>query len=218
MVARGGATSSLDGATCAAPSSPASSAGMVCCPAWGPTPPAAAATSSATGRGSSATAARSRSASRSMRGRSAGATAQGRGPDAVFTFADGRAVLRSSLREFLCSEAMHHLGVPTTRTLSLVATGGTVVRDMLYDGNQKPAGCGGVPGGAVLHPFRQLRDLRLARRGAARAPDRLHHRARLPNWPSMRRAAHIRWFDEVCPAHPRCWSRTGCGWASCMGS
>ena len=34
--------------------------------------------------------------------------------------ADGRAVLRSSLREFLCSEAMHHLGVPTTRALSLV--------------------------------------------------------------------------------------------------
>src|SRR6266567_368910 len=29
--------------------------------------------------------------------------------------ADGRAVLRSSIREFLCSEAMHHLGVPTTR-------------------------------------------------------------------------------------------------------
>src|SRR4051794_26929253 len=38
---------------------------------------------------------------------------------------DGRAVLRSSLREFLCSEAMHWLGVPTTRALSLVATGDT---------------------------------------------------------------------------------------------
>ena len=37
--------------------------------------------------------------------------------------ADGRAVLRSSMREFLCSEAMHHLGVPTTRALCLVATG-----------------------------------------------------------------------------------------------
>ena len=32
--------------------------------------------------------------------------------------ADGRAVLRSSIREFLCSEAMHHLGIPTTRALS----------------------------------------------------------------------------------------------------
>src|SRR5687767_9541997 len=37
--------------------------------------------------------------------------------------ADGRAVLRSSLRELVCSEAMHHLGVPTTRALSLVLTG-----------------------------------------------------------------------------------------------
>ena len=51
--------------------------------------------------------------------------------------ADGRAVLRSSLREFLCSEAMHHLGVPTTRALSLVATGEAVVRDMLYDGHPR---------------------------------------------------------------------------------
>jgi uncharacterized protein YdiU (UPF0061 family) len=49
--------------------------------------------------------------------------------------ADGRAVLRSSVREFMCSEAMHHLGVPTTRALSLVATGESVVRDMFYDGN-----------------------------------------------------------------------------------
>jgi uncharacterized protein YdiU (UPF0061 family) len=49
--------------------------------------------------------------------------------------ADGRAVLRSSVREFLCSEAMHYLGVPTTRALSLVATGESVVRDMFYDGN-----------------------------------------------------------------------------------
>jgi len=51
--------------------------------------------------------------------------------------ADGRAVLRSSLREFLCSEAMHHLGVPSTRALCLVATGEEVVRDMFYDGHAK---------------------------------------------------------------------------------
>lgn len=48
--------------------------------------------------------------------------------------ADGRAVLRSSIREFLCSEAMYHLGVPTTRALSLVTTGDDVIRDMFYDG------------------------------------------------------------------------------------
>ena len=49
--------------------------------------------------------------------------------------ADGLAVLRSSIREFLCSEAMFHLGIPTTRALSLSLTGDQVMRDMLYDGN-----------------------------------------------------------------------------------
>ena len=49
--------------------------------------------------------------------------------------ADGLAVLRSSIREFLCSEAMHHLGVPTTRALSLSLSGREVLRDMLYDGH-----------------------------------------------------------------------------------
>lgn len=48
--------------------------------------------------------------------------------------ADGRAVLRSSIREFLCAEAMHHLGVPTTRSLALCTTGEAVTRDMFYDG------------------------------------------------------------------------------------
>src|SRR5690554_19172 len=49
--------------------------------------------------------------------------------------ADGLAVLRSSIREYLCSEAMHHLGIPTTRALSLSLTGDKVLRDVLYDGN-----------------------------------------------------------------------------------
>ena len=48
---------------------------------------------------------------------------------------DGLAVLRSSVREYLCSEAMHHLGVPTTRALSLILTGEQVTRDMFYDGH-----------------------------------------------------------------------------------
>lgn len=59
---------------------------------------------------------------------------KGAGPTPYSRSADGRAVLRSSIREFLCSEAMHHLGVPTTRALSLVGTGEDVVRDMFYDG------------------------------------------------------------------------------------
>ena len=63
---------------------------------------------------------------------------KGAGPTPYSRTADGLAVLRSSIREFLCSEAMHHLGVPTTRALSLVTTGEQVVRDMLYDGNPRP--------------------------------------------------------------------------------
>ena len=60
---------------------------------------------------------------------------KGAGPTAYSRHADGRAVLRSSVREFLMSEAMHHLGVPTTRALSLVSTGDKVLRDMFYNGN-----------------------------------------------------------------------------------
>lgn len=63
---------------------------------------------------------------------------KGAGPTPYSRSADGRAVLRSSIREFLCSEAMFNLGVPTTRALSLVVSGEMVVRDMLYDGNPRP--------------------------------------------------------------------------------
>lgn len=55
--------------------------------------------------------------------------------------ADGRAVLRSSIREYLMSEAMFHLVVPTTRALSLSKTGEDVIRDIQYSGNpQKEQG------------------------------------------------------------------------------
>jgi len=60
---------------------------------------------------------------------------KGAGPTPYSRTADGRAVLRSSLRELVCSEAMFHLGVPTTRALSLVTTGQPVMRDLLYDGH-----------------------------------------------------------------------------------
>lgn len=60
---------------------------------------------------------------------------KGAGPTPYSRTADGLAVLRSSVREFLCSEAMFHLGVPTTRALSLITTGEWVRRDMFYDGN-----------------------------------------------------------------------------------
>ncbi|GAY49938.1 hypothetical protein CUMW_122910 [Citrus unshiu] len=62
---------------------------------------------------------------------------KGAGKTPYSRFADGLAVLRSSIREFLCSEAMHFLGIPTTRALCLVTTGKFVTRDMFYDGNPK---------------------------------------------------------------------------------
>ena len=60
---------------------------------------------------------------------------KGAGATPYSRHADGRAVLRSSVREYLMSEAMHHLGIPTTRALSLSFTGENVVRDMMYSGN-----------------------------------------------------------------------------------
>jgi len=60
---------------------------------------------------------------------------KGAGPTPYSRSADGLAVLRSSIREYLCSEAMHHLRIPTTRALSLSLTGDKVLRDVMYDGN-----------------------------------------------------------------------------------
>ena len=50
---------------------------------------------------------------------------------------DGRAVLRSSLREFLASEAMFHLGVPTSRAATVAVSEEQVWRDQFYDGHPK---------------------------------------------------------------------------------
>jgi uncharacterized protein YdiU (UPF0061 family) len=54
---------------------------------------------------------------------------KGAGRTPYSRFADGRAVLRSSIREYLCSEAMTALDIPSSRALSLVATGETVMRE-----------------------------------------------------------------------------------------
>uniref|UniRef100_A0A8C3TDY8 Selenoprotein O n=2 Tax=Chelydra serpentina TaxID=8475 RepID=A0A8C3TDY8_CHESE len=50
---------------------------------------------------------------------------------------DGRAVLRSSVREFLCSEAMYYLGIPTSRAASLAVSNDDVWRDQFYNGSVK---------------------------------------------------------------------------------
>ena len=51
--------------------------------------------------------------------------------------ADGKAVLRSSVREYIASEYMYNINIPTTRALSLVETGEPVIRDQFYNGNAK---------------------------------------------------------------------------------
>ncbi|MEN9933425.1 MAG: hypothetical protein RLZZ387_4 [Chloroflexota bacterium] len=128
--------------------------------------------------------------------------------------ADGRAVLRSSIREFLCSEAMHHLGVPTTRALSLVATGEHVVRDMFYDGNPRPE-----PGAVVCRVAPSF--IRFGNFEIFAARDDRSTLARLVDFtiardfpeiegdPADRRA---RWFAEVCARTARTiahWMRVG---------
>jgi uncharacterized protein YdiU (UPF0061 family) len=115
--------------------------------------------------------------------------------------ADGRAVLRSSLREFLCSEAMHHLGVPTTRALCLVATGDKVVRDMFYDG--RPAAESGAVVCRVAPSFVRFGNFEIT---AARKQPELA--ARLADWviethlPELAaisgKERYQRWFEWVC--------------------
>ena len=54
---------------------------------------------------------------------------KGAGPTPFSRRGDGRAVLRSAIREFLCSEAMHGLGIPTTRALCVTGSDATVWRE-----------------------------------------------------------------------------------------
>jgi serine/tyrosine/threonine adenylyltransferase len=54
---------------------------------------------------------------------------KGAGPTPYSRRGDGRAVLRSSIREFLCSEAMHALGIPTSRALCVIGSDAYVMRE-----------------------------------------------------------------------------------------
>ena len=128
---------------------------------------------------------------------------KGAGPTPYSRSADGRAVLRSSLREFLCSEAMHHLGVPTTRALSLVATGEQVVRDMFYDGRPRPE-----PGAVVCRvapSFIRFGNFEIfAARGEESLLARLIDFTIDRDFPELSQAEpdparrRIAWFEEVC--------------------
>jgi uncharacterized protein YdiU (UPF0061 family) len=139
---------------------------------------------------------------------------KGAGPTPYARHADGRAVLRSSIREFLCSEAMHHLGVPTTRALSLVATGEQVMRDMFYDGHPRPE-----PGAVVCRvspTFIRFGNFEIfaARRDLATL-ERLVDFTIARDFPEIEGDAatrRARWFAEVCARTARLmaqWMRVG---------
>lgn len=125
---------------------------------------------------------------------------KGAGPTPYSRTADGLAVLRSSIREFLCSEAMHHLGVPTTRALSVVSTGESVVRDMFYDGNpQREPGaivCRVAPNFIRFGNFEIL----AAREeiGLLRQLSDYTIRSDFPHLGEPGKEVYVRWFREVC--------------------
>ena len=125
---------------------------------------------------------------------------KGAGPTPYKRAADGLAVLRSSVREFLCSEAMFHLGVPTTRALSLILTGEQVVRDMFYDGNPKPE-----PGAVVCRvapSFTRFGNFQIfAARGEVEVLKQLVDytlRIDFPHLNDPSPEVYIEWFEEVC--------------------
>ena len=125
---------------------------------------------------------------------------KGAGPTPYSRTADGLAVLRSSVREFLCSEAMHHLGVPTTRALSLVLTGEQVMRDMLYDGN--PALEPGAVVCRVAPSFTRFGSFQIfAARGETEVLKQLLDftiRTDFPELGEPEPDIYVAWFEEVC--------------------
>ena len=139
---------------------------------------------------------------------------KGAGPTPYSRHADGRAVLRSSIREFLCSEAMHHLGVPTTRALSLVATGESVVRDMFYDGH--PVAEPGAVVCRVAPSFTRFGHFELpAARGDRALLRRLVEFTMARDFPDLAfdPASDVTtWFSEICQRTARLiahWMRVG---------
>lgn len=114
--------------------------------------------------------------------------------------ADGLAVLRSSIREFLCSEAMHHLGVPTTRALSVILTGRQVVRDMFYDGNPQLE-----PGAVVCRvapSFTRFGNFQIhTARDELGILKKLADYTIRTNFPHLGEpsvAVYLQWFEDVC--------------------
>jgi len=113
--------------------------------------------------------------------------------------ADGRAVLRSSIREFICSEAMFHLGVPTTRALALVGSGEPVLRDMFYDG--RPSQEPGAIVTRVAPSFVRFGNFEIfAVRGDTERLRRLADYVITHHYPELGApgpATYVAWFEEI---------------------
>jgi uncharacterized protein YdiU (UPF0061 family) len=114
--------------------------------------------------------------------------------------ADGLAVLRSSIREFLCSEAMFHLGIPTTRALSLILTGKMVERDMFYDGHPRLE-----PGAIVCRvasSFTRFGNFEIfTSRGEISVLKQLVDYTISKDFPHLGKPSpevYIKWFEEIC--------------------
>jgi len=125
---------------------------------------------------------------------------KGAGPTPYSRRADGLAVLRSSIREFLCSEAMFHLAIPTTRALSVIATGELVERDMFYDGHPKDE-----PGAVVCRvapSFLRFGNFEIlaARRETALLQRLVDYTIRtdFPMLGPPSPATYTKWFAEIC--------------------
>jgi len=118
--------------------------------------------------------------------------------------ADGLAVLRSSIREYLCSEAMFNLGIPTTRALSLCLTGDEVVRDKMYDGNAELEPCAVVC--RVSASFLRFGSIQLpASRGDEALVKQLVEYSINNDYPHLKPAdnnftvdTYLNWFKAVC--------------------
>lgn len=125
---------------------------------------------------------------------------KGAGPTPYSRNADGLAVLRSSVREFLCSEAMFHLGIPTTRALSLITTGESVLRDMFYDGH--PANEPGAVVCRVAPSFLRFGNFEiLASRQELSLLKQLVDYTITTDFPHLgpsSKSTYLTWFQEIC--------------------
>jgi len=130
---------------------------------------------------------------------------KGAGPTPFSRHADGRAVLRSSIREFLCSEAMFHLGIPSTRALSLVGSESLAVRDMFYDGHARQEACAVVC--RVSESFLRFGHFELpASRGEIDLLRQLADYAigrHFPDIDAQAESRYSRFFDAVCQSTAR---------------